>query len=557
MIETGIHASRRESAIMDVSRMKSPLLVVAAGFALGLIGDLMLYQKPAGISLPILAGLFLVALFGLALSEDLPIVLGNLWLVIPLLFLAAMSAVRAAPFLLFLNVCGSFGLALLLANRLGSQPVIRLDFGGLAAALLDSGIASAILPIPLLARGSSQARTDGPAHGSVLKRVLVGLAIALPFLCLFTFLFAAADQLFNKVIADLLPDIDLNDIIGHTFLTGFLAWGAMGLLAYALTRTPEGRTIFDAPLAALASPATNAENPTASEAPASPPAALVSRFKLLGLIEASIILFSIDVLFALFVAIQFAALFGGEAFLRRQGLTYSEYARQGFFQLLAVAIITQGLILALDFITRRETGRQHNLFLLGSGLMIGMTIIILASAFMRVDLYEEAFGFTRLGVHLHVLMIWIAVMLAAFLILLLARQTRLFATITLVIAIGFTATLDLLNPDLFILRQNLARYERGEELDVGYLGSLSADVTPYLIPLLYQYGPEVGAAAGPWLRAHLDRLDARQADAGWPSYHLAYDRGYRALDANRQLIESFQPGYPYDGQDYIIESRGD
>ena len=69
--------------------------------------------------------------------------------------------------------------------------------------------------------------------------------------------------------------------------------------------------------------------------------------------------------------------------------------------------------------------------------------------------------------------------------------------------------------------------------------SLSADAVPYLVPLLTDSDPEVGAEFGPWLHLHLDRLERRQRRAGWASYHLAISRAYRGLALNRSLIESF------------------
>jgi hypothetical protein len=261
----------------------------------------------------------------------------------------------------------------------------------------------------------------------------------------------------------------------------------------------------------------------------------------LGALEAFVVFFSVDALFLVFVAIQFAALFGGEAFLQSQGLTYSEYARRGFFELLWVAMITLSLILGLDYLTGRETSRQRITFLIGGGLLIVLSIIILGSAFERMQLYELAYGFTRLRVHPHVFMVWLALLLAAFLIMLIANRTRYFATAALVAVIGFSATLDIMNPDSFIVRQNLARYAQGEELDVAYLGTLSADAVPDLLPLLTSYGSEIRDQVGPSLRAHLNRMDFRHSKATWASYHVAFDTSYRLLDRNRSLIETYDP----------------
>jgi hypothetical protein len=359
------------------------------------------------------------------------------------------------------------------------------------------------------------------------RRVIIGILIAVPFLCIFTILFAAADLLFSNYLEDILGDLTIGDIIGHTVLTAALSWVAMGGLAYALSRKEETK---DASKEEATGKGLNVRGG-------------------LGTLEASIALFSIDALFLVFVGIQFAALFGGEAFLESQGLTYSEYARQGFFELLAVALITLALILTLDFVTRRETAGQRLSFLLGSGMMIAMTIIILVSAFQRLRLYELAYGFTRLRLHTHVFMVWLAALFAFFMITLLVRQTRLFATGALVAAIGFTATLNILNPDAFIVAHNLERYRHGEELDVDYLGGLSADAVPHLMPLLSRYGPDTREEIGPWLRLHLDWLDARQERAGWPSTHTAINRAFRFLDANRDIIEEYEAAYSFRGWD--------
>lgn len=100
-----------------------------------------------------------------------------------------------------------------------------------------------------------------------------------------------------------------------------------------------------------------------------------------------------------------------------------------------------------------------------------------------------------------------------------------------------------LNPDVFILRHNLMRYRSGAELDVAYLGSLSADAVPALAQMLEEF-PEWREEAGPWLHLHLKRLDDRRAAGGWPGAHLAFNQAYSALADERDRIESYD--YPPD-----------
>lgn len=521
---------------MNLSRLKYPALVVGVGLICGLIGDLLTYNQPPGISIPILTLALLIGLLALAAVEKTEITFTNLWLVIPLMTTAAFSAIRAEPLLRFMNIAGTVGLALLLANRLANAPLLSLSIGGYVGAWIESGIASLIAPFMLLARVSNESRQDGKSARFVIGRVAVGLVIALPFLLVFGALFSSADLVFSKWADAIIMAIQIPDIIGHAFVTALLAWFAMGGMAYALTRAQQAG-FFNVRISA--SPDAQPQTAEAQRAP-TPQAPTDALKGWLGSIETSVILYSIDTLFAIFVGIQFAALFGREAFIRSQGITYSEYARRGFFELLVVSIITLGLALTLEFFSRRETPRQRWAFMIGAGLMIGLTIIILASAYERMQLYELAYGFTRLRVYPHIFMIWLAVLFAAFLICLVAQRMTWFATALLVFAMGYVITMDILNPDAFIVEQNVQRFEAGnQEFDVEYLGSLSEDAIPYLMPLLTDYGENTRGRIGPWLKWHLAQLDRRQEKAGLGAYHWSVNQAYALLDARRAEIEKF------------------
>lgn len=520
---------------LNLLHLKYPVWIAGAGLLLGLAGDLLFYGFPLGISVPILTAVVLTALVALALVEDTPFTIWNLWLIAPILFFATMSAVRASPMLRTMDVLATIALLVFLANRLSAAPHLQLNIFGYAEALIEAGLFALVMSIPLLRRAIHELRARDSGIHRPLRRVGVGLLIAFPFLCVFTVLFSSADLIFGQAVNNVMQSFNIPDLIGHTLLTMTLSWGMMGLLAYALAQ------------------ASRPALPHSDEAEGVKPthsgdAITLSLRGKLGFVEASVVLFSVNALFLVFVAIQFAALFGGEAFLQSQNLTYSEYARRGFFELLAVALITLSLILGLDMFTRRESPAQRVIFLMGSGMMTAMTIIILGSAYGRMQLYELAYGFTHLRVYPHVFMIWLAIVLAGFFLLLLINRTRQFATLAFVAGIGFLVTLNLLNPDAFIARQNIARYQRGESLDIDYLGTLSADAVPHLIPLLRDYGPETADAVGPWLRLQLSDLDRREAQVGWPSFHMALNQAYRILDAHRYKIETYQPAsrYSYD-----------
>lgn len=524
---------------MDLSRLKYPLLVAGTGLLVGLLIDLMTYDQPLGISVPIGFALLVIAMLALAIREDVPIRVANLWLIVPLLFLAIMMAVRAEPLLRFLNFMGAFALLLLLANRLTDEPIFKLDLWEYTVALLEASIVSPFLSFPLIARVIKATNlSNASEHRTTTRRIAVGLLIAVPFLLVFTALFASADLVFNNLILSLFSGFRFGDIFGHAIMTAVYSILFMGGLTYALIRPLNlfKVTAGAAPLSELSPAERDTANFTAPSASVNVP----NLKGWLGSLEAFIVLFMVDALFLVFVVIQFAAMFGGEAFLRSQNLTYSEYARRGFFELLAVALITLSLILALDFVTRRENSQQRLIFLIGSGLMTLMTIIILASAYKRLQLYEEAYGFTQLRVQVHVFMIWLALLMAVFFVMLVIHRPRWFATATLIVMIGIVGTLDVLNQDAFIVRQNLERARHGEELDVAFLGSLSEDAVPLLVPVFKSGTEEQKQTLGYMLRLKQLELDSRQSHAGWASYHVAINRAYRELNTIRKDLEQYQ-----------------
>jgi hypothetical protein len=77
-------------------------------------------------------------------------------------------------------------------------------------------------------------------------------------------------------------------------------------------------------------------------------------------------------------------------------------------------------------------------------------------------------------------MAWLGFTLVWFLLTLWLRPDR-FAVGALLAVMGFVATLNLINPDAFIARQNLDRYVQTGDLDAAYLASLSDDAVPQLM----------------------------------------------------------------------------
>ena len=116
----------------------------------------------------------------------------------------------------------------------------------------------------------------------------------------------------------------------------------------------------------------------------------------------------LDLIYAVFAVIQFIFLFGGARTAAMQG-GYAQYARQGFFQLAAVAGIN--LVASLACVKASGRGKRALNILVWS--LIGLTAVILASALFRMLMYIGVYGLSLLRCMTLLIMAWIAIALAA------------------------------------------------------------------------------------------------------------------------------------------------
>ncbi|MFD0467135.1 DUF4153 domain-containing protein [Nonomuraea thailandensis] len=192
---------------------------------------------------------------------------------------------------------------------------------------------------------------------------------------------------------------------------------------------------------------------------------------------------AVNLLFAAFVAVQITALFGGNTLvLKTAGLTYAEYARQGFFQLVVVSVFVLAIVAVAAGLLKVER-RERWLLAVLLGVLCGLTMVVLASALHRMNLYTDAYGLSRLRLSVQATVWWLG---ALFALVLLAGAARLTGrgsgwlprTIVLVTALSLGA-FALVNPDLRVAQTQLE--VRGPaKMDSDYLGDLGAEAVPAL-----------------------------------------------------------------------------
>jgi hypothetical protein len=454
------------------ARPEAAWLAVAA-LLLALLAAAALPGRPAGLGLSLL-GVGLCALGALGTTS------GGWWSRawwLSAAALASVAVVRSAAWVVVLSLLAATALAsLAAAGGAGWREV--------AAGLL--GVPRQLVPGPIeVGRrlGPAAANVSRARAGGVLPAVR-GVLLAAVLLAVFVPLFVEADAAFAELAHEAFGlDLGVSQPIWRVTL-------ALLVLAIAgsLWRLGARRR----------------------ERPPRPPLAR------LGRAEWIIALATLDVLFAAFVLVQVTTLFGGdEHVLRTAGLTYAEYAREGFAQLEVVAALTLAVIAAA---ARWGPPRDRALRVLLGALCV-LTLVVLASALKRLGLYEHAYGFTKLRLLVHAQLLWLGALFVALLVAGAARRTawlpRAIVAVSAAAALLFAAA----DPDRWIAERNVDRFERTGQIDVGYLGDLSADAASALDGL----PPRMAACMAAELRRQLAPAD------GVAGANLARTRARRAL----------------------------
>ncbi len=544
-----------------MARKKLAAWLLLTGVLIGLLGNILFYDKAIGLSFPLFVVVFLGILFAFGFLTGANLSFRNVWVALPLVFFAVMMAVRGDTQIMMLNFLAVLTLGGLLLHYLPAADR-HLDDDSLlnhTAGLFETGLYLFPGAAPELSDSWGWFRDNHLKNRGVLFAVGRGILIALPILLIFAFLLASADLVFGQFLEGLLEGVSfqyIDEWLGRGLLTFLLAWLTVGALAYALARRlsigvhngkielqPEALNLGDAEQTD-----TGEVEPEPIEAEeAEDPTKRVARPLKLGLIEGGIVLGSVDLLFAAFVLIQLAYLFGGQANISVEGFTYSQYARRGFFELVAVSVLTLGLVLLLDWVTVREGKTENRVFRALSVIIIVLTVIMLVSASRRMWLYEEVYGFTHLRVYTHVFMVWLGILLGVFLLSLFRLRRNIFSLGVILVTIGYLGTLNLMNIDLYIADRNIERYEQGQKLDTDFLITLSVDATPAMVALYQEKSSNsaIQEEIGQWLAWQLDDLDQLRAGMGATvfSANLSRETAWGLLDGLRDSLPRYDPRY--------------
>ena len=225
-----------------------------------------------------------------------------------------------------------------------------------------------------------------------------------------------------------------------------------------------------------------------------------------------------------------------------EGLTYAQYAREGFFQLCTVCVFNALLMICMQAFMRRTPGEKGILRRILAGIISLFTLILIATALSKLILYIDAYGMTRS----RVLAAWMILLLAVVFILSLIHvfcKKFPLAMAILITCVLFALILFLPNIDGMIAHYNVDAYLSGElsSVDVDALRDLDYAAVPALSRLEEHLLAKemLGEKTAPVLEettAQLDRLAERNAKEtyGFFDWNIPVLRAKRMLEGRGQ-----------------------
>ena len=339
--------------------------------------------------------------------------------------------------------------------------------------------------------GNDFARLREKKENGKAREILIGIAVAIPVVLLIGGLLMSADLVFSNMIAKVFEGIRIPaNLAGICFMLcfGFISsYCGVRYTAYRKDRQDREVKILTETTA---------------------------------MFTVSVL---VAVLYVIFCGIQIIYLFGGGGELPA-GVTYAEYARQGFFQLLVVCILNLGAVLTMEHFFQRNRAVDAVLTVISV-----CTIIMTASSGWRMILYIRAYQLTFLRVVVLVALAVITLLMAGTICYIWNRRFPLFQYGMAVVCVSYVL-FAFAHVDAGIAAYDLAQIENGNTAgDYSYLSCLSTDAAPVIAEYLKEHPDKsyYGDGIYNWKWEYMQENDRMNQPVTLRTFNLSYLRAKR------------------------------
>lgn len=244
----------------------------------------------------------------------------------------------------------------------------------------------------------------------------------------------------------------------------------------------------------------------------------------------------LNIVYVLFDIIQIRSLMLHQVSM---DISYAEYARQGFFQLMFVSVINLGIILFAKITVREGDARDIHYIKLASTLMVLLTLVIIGSSFFRMYMYESEYGYTLLRLLVYVALFTESVLLVPTVIYIFNSNFNILKYYMVICIVVYTF-LNYVNVDFIIARRNVERFYEVEKIDLDYLKNDGTDNIEVLV-LLYNKTDNIAVHNS--LVDYFRNLEIKMD--GFQEYNLSKAKAIK-------LIDGLELAYFDDGDDDVL-----
>lgn len=497
---------RMASNRADIVKKENVYILVGA-IVLAVIFNILFYKKGFGISYPIFVLFFYgVVIFTQRDKIELKLNFGTL-LTIPIILLSLTYALFSNWIFKVLNfmiipILIIAQTLLITNNNYYKWFDARFIFDLLGGMLLRSllYVSEAFV---LLSEISKRKIRSGRA--STVTKIIAGLVLSIPLLLVVISLLSSADKVFDywmENVRYLFINVNIADFIVQMIIGVFIS-----IIAFSYLWSLYYKKEKDFPKAI---------------------GECIRIKKIWDPIIVLTVLVSVNLIYVVFTVIQFGYLFGSIGSLLPEGVTYAEYARKGFFELVLVTLINVSILTSIINLTKTENPIISNVIKIMNSCLVACTMVMLLSAHFRMSLYEQEYGFTYLRVFTHAFMLYIFALLVVTLIKVWRENFYLLKSYIVISVIAYLA-LNYFNVDAFIAKNNIRRYElnSNETIDTYYLRYLSNDAVPYIVKLLESEDEQVVYNIKVGLKYRKSMLTS---ESYWQTFNLSDYRAKKILD---------------------------
>lgn len=479
--------------------VRKDIWFLLACVGLAIVAELGLFRGPIGISYLIFIVLFFTV-FYIRFKGKLTNKRMGLLIISCILLITGSYGFHDKVLFSELNLFVVLVLSLLVVVLMTGPANIKWESPILLHRVLEKLLMGIVYSVSLLDRGLKLIfKNMEPERRKAVKQTIVALLVAIPLLAIVMVLLMSADSVFEDMIMVLptyLLDLNFGEIIFRTAIVVVLAGLYFGVFQVLKRENPQA----------------SKENITLDR-------------QGWGTAFGFTILLLLNLVYILFVIIQFKYFFSGNL---QDGFTYADYARRGFFELLAITIINWTILVTFLKKIKLDRSRMKFAMKIMYSILIAVSSIMLVSAFLRLSMYEQAYGFTFDRVQAHAVMIFLFVIFTYTFIHIWLEGLRMTHFYFLFGLLFFTG-MNVFHVEEFIAEKNWERYEETGKMDVFYLNNLASAGTDVLIRLFETdpNHPDLDMA----LEQMVNQEDYDQFES-WQSFNLAK---YKTIEKMKTL----------------------